>query len=99
LLETPVSLDEILNAISGDTTDARDAVKTTIDRLISEICVQTIEISETRVGPRRVQAPTPYAPPIIDIFHDLQELIVVDPVHEVDEIDGWPHRPPPFRVE
>ena len=28
--------------------------------------------------------------PQIDVFDDLAELIVVDPIHEVDEQAGWP---------
>jgi hypothetical protein len=42
---------------------------------------------------------TPYTPPIIEVFHDLQELISIDPVHDVDEVDGWPHRNSPPHPE
>lgn len=38
-------------------------------------------------------APTrPYAPPAIERFDDLEELLVLDPIHEVDEA-GWPVAP------
>jgi len=32
---------------------------------------------------------------IVQVFHDLEELNVLDPVQEVASIDGWPNRPPP----
>lgn len=34
-----------------------------------------------------------YAPPIIEKFQDMQDLILLDPVHEVDAREGWPHPP------
>jgi len=30
--------------------------------------------------------------PVVDSFDDLQELLLLDPVHDVTEA-GWPHRP------
>lgn len=99
LLQSPVSLDEILSAISGDTDEARNAVQQMLDLLVAENCVQIAPAEETQGRAQGERIPVPYAAPVLDIFHDLQELIVVDPVHEVDEIDGWPHRPPPFPLE
>lgn len=34
-----------------------------------------------------------FQPPTIEEFADLQELFLVDPIHEVDEA-GWPHAKP-----
>ena len=31
-----------------------------------------------------------YSPPILETFSDMQDLILMDPVHEVDE-SGWPN--------
>jgi len=31
-----------------------------------------------------------YAPPRIDVYDDLADLIVLDPIHEVNEQLGWP---------
>lgn len=33
---------------------------------------------------------TPYEPPVLEAFTDMQDLILLDPVHEVDEAQGWP---------
>lgn len=35
-------------------------------------------------------ARTPYSPPKVNAFHDLQELFLLDPVHDVDPAEGWP---------
>lgn len=34
-----------------------------------------------------------YAPPVVEKFEDMQDLILLDPVHEVDAREGWPHVP------
>jgi hypothetical protein len=36
--------------------------------------------------------PSGFEPPVLEKFTDMQDLILLDPVHEVDE-RGWPHVP------
>jgi hypothetical protein len=31
-----------------------------------------------------------YAPPVLEVYADMQDLLLVDPIHEVDE-SGWPY--------
>ena len=33
----------------------------------------------------------PFEPPVLQKFTDMRELILLDPVHEVEEDKGWPH--------
>ncbi|WP_415183171.1 PqqD family protein [Phaeovulum sp.] len=33
------------------------------------------------------------APPTIEVYDDLSDLIMADPIHDVDEDRGWPNRP------
>ncbi len=33
-----------------------------------------------------------WAAPAVEVFSDLKDLIVLDPVHEVDAASGWPRR-------
>lgn len=40
-------------------------------------------------------APHPFAAPALQKFTDLQELLLVDPIHEVDPHAGWPQRREP----
>ena len=37
---------------------------------------------------------TPFDPPVLQKFSDMADLLLLDPIHEVDE-NGWPHQPPP----
>lgn len=35
--------------------------------------------------------PPPFDDPSLQKYDDMQDLILLDPVHEVDEQQGWPH--------
>jgi hypothetical protein len=36
--------------------------------------------------------------PVLQKYSDMQDLLLLDPIHEVDEM-GWPHALPPERIE
>lgn len=36
--------------------------------------------------------PPAYSLPLLEKFTDMQELLMLDPIHEVDSM-GWPHKP------
>jgi hypothetical protein len=48
--------------------------------------------SEGVRSPEMPQQSRAYKPPAIERFDDLEELLVLDPIHEVDEA-GWPATP------
>lgn len=35
----------------------------------------------------------PYQPPSLETFTDMADVILLDPVHDVDATAGWPHQP------
>jgi hypothetical protein len=41
-------------------------------------------------GPISSAGPHTFEPPAITRFDDMQELILLDPIHEVDPSEGWP---------
>ena len=34
-----------------------------------------------------------YAPPTLQMYSDMEELLLLDPIHEVSDDAGWPHAP------
>jgi hypothetical protein len=64
-----------------------------VEQLLAEGLV--VEDADAPVG---ASPPAPPAdalePPALEKFTDMQDLILLDPVHEVDE-RGWPHAPAP----
>ena len=35
------------------------------------------------------KAPAPFEVPVVEVFNDMQDLLLLDPIHDVDEA-GWP---------
>lgn len=38
----------------------------------------------------KVAAPERYTKPVVEKYTDMEQLLLLDPVHEVDEAAGWP---------
>jgi hypothetical protein len=92
-LETPTTIERVAALLSADPA-TQEAVRATIETLVAEGCVLPVEVHESELHNRAGEQPWSgaYTPPIVEVFHDLQELITIDPVHEVDDSDGWPRR-------
>lgn len=69
---------------------------------IESVVSQFIDYGLLKPAPREpVAGPAPLGKSIssqgltfeLDVFNDLADLLVSDPVHDVDEGAGWPHRP------
>lgn len=57
---------------------------------------QLIVATETAGGHEPASPPgerRPYTVPQLERYADLQDLLLLDPIHEVGE-QGWPHQPP-----
>ena len=105
LIQQPVSVEALVGLLGRELPelpeDAAGMIASMLETLVEEGCVLKLDTPE--------QLPTDLAPiallggsfsrPEVQTFHDLQELIVIDPVHEVADFDGWPHRPPPFTLD
>jgi hypothetical protein len=95
LFETPVSYDDVtgmLDGLNGQTEEIIGQVKTFIDTLLQENLV----IDAGVTNPDNTQSTTvkidtdKWQAPILEIYDDLQELIVLDPIHDADPERGWP---------
>jgi hypothetical protein len=90
------SLDEVTNRIqfrhSGEPKVIGAAVAVFVDRLVSEQML--VEDADRQARPRAVsvEAPgnrTPFQVPVIESYADMQDLLMLDPIHDVDTA-GWP---------
>jgi hypothetical protein len=101
LSDRPMTLEAIVAAVVGAASAEESAkVQSMLDTLATEGCVLVGEAGQSpSVGQSAGRQPDePFEPPLVQAFHDLKELIVIDPVHEVDEFDGWPNRPGPLAI-
>ncbi len=98
LIETGANFEEITNAMiaryEGSPKSIKDATHELLIALQKEGLVQVS--SSKRTVSQEPQAlreggKQKYEPPLLEKYSDMQELLLLDPIHEVDE-DGWPHK-------
>jgi hypothetical protein len=78
----------VADAYPHDDTSA--ATNAFLDELVREGLVEEVRAdAKTNVD---VALPSTFAAPHLETFTDLQELLMLDPIHEVDAA-GWPHKP------
>ena len=97
-VEREESMDEVLAAIEaayeGERRQLEDSVQAFLAALEEEGLIVSWEAPPADPTARPpIPSPTrrPFTAPVLDRFTDMQELILLDPVHEIQEDAGWPH--------
>ncbi len=91
-------VDELLTLYDGD----RAEVGREIGRFVEALQVEQLIVagSDTSAQPKGQRGKIgsngnggkiAFTPPILERYNDMQELLLLDPIHEVDET-GWPNR-------
>ena len=73
------------------------AIRAWIEQLLQEDLIVPFQADASRpvsaiASPGKVKQP--FEPPVLQKYTDMQELLLLDPIHEVDET-GWPNVPGP----
>jgi hypothetical protein len=97
------AVDELLLRYEGERGSIEASVRTFVDELVAE---ELVSPAENGAAPRPAataaggEARQPFAEPRLERYTDMQELLMLDPIHEVDE-QGWPSSldPDPGRSE
>jgi hypothetical protein len=96
-------VDELGTLFDGSRPDLERAVTEFLEELRGEGLVAEVETS-AEMSPTR-QAPSdngrphrPFEPPALEKYTDMQDLVLIDPVHQVDDT-GWPHKRPDAAAE
>jgi hypothetical protein len=72
----------------------RNAVLDLVEELMAERLVEPDGpgVEEPAQRPEAPAGAVPFVPPVFHKFTDMQDFLLVDPIHEVGEA-GWPHSP------
>jgi hypothetical protein len=104
LIERSASVAEIVGALSARYEGGEQDIEGAVGGLLSELQREDLVVPAGENGsahpPLSIDAPAARAPfqaPRIEKFTDMQDLILIDPVHQVDEA-GWPHAKPGGRA-
>ena len=86
--------DEVVRRFGADETEVNGSVVDFVGRLVEEGLITEIgqgidPPSPNGTGRSGLSEGLPYVPPAINKHRDMQELLLLDPIHEVDEA-GWP---------
>lgn len=99
LLTQGVALPEIVATMSGQYTGSGTAIATAIQELVVQLQEEQLIVPVDRPGsPDAPPTPTTdqngnrplFQPPVLEKFTDMADLLLLDPIHEVEEM-GWPH--------
>jgi hypothetical protein len=94
------SPDAVAQALAAKHPDAGPVVVEDAHAFISELAAASLIVETSCDGsppPLPDLPPSPegtYAKPVIESYTDMQELLLIDPIHEVDVHAGWPQKTP-----
>lgn len=76
--------------------DAADQIRRFIDQAVAAglVVEENGEQAPPSIAGTPAAATTPWSTPVLESHNDLEDLLLLDPVHEVTEA-GWPHAAPP----
>jgi hypothetical protein len=99
-METGASAGQIIDILSSKYEGSRDEIETAVNALLVELLSQALIIEvdcqsppgeplEIQTGSSRL----PFEAPVLHSYTDMSELLLLDPIHDVDET-GWPKPAP-----
>lgn len=103
LIESGANVTEIIEQITHQFDGNRSDIENAVNQLISELQEENlIEPASSEDSARKPADETvteihsttdkpPFETPVLEKYEDMQDLLLLDPIHEVDET-GWPHR-------
>jgi hypothetical protein len=99
LLEVSLPVDDIVAELGRRYEATEDDIRRGVDDLLQQLSGEELVVPCGDAEPVRAVSPEPAAsdrPPFhaprLEKFTDMQDLILLDPVHQVDS-RGWPHLP------
>ena len=101
-IEPSTTMGEIVEEIVSRYEGNLGEIINEIDKFVHQLCAEELIVAEqeaagdtssrhVKIGPDGNGSKIPFSPPVLERYNDMQELLLLDPIHEVDET-GWPHR-------
>ena len=81
---------QALSQSEGAEADLEKVVQAFVDRLLQEALIRVEPTAPVQTT--QVNFTGRYTAPKLNVFTDMQSLLLLDPIHQVDNA-GWPHTP------
>lgn len=95
-VERGATVAETVAGITAAYTGEREEIELAVTRFVDELIqnnlivpAETTSLTEAKPG-SPAATPQPFTAPTLNQYSDMQELLLLDPIHEVDE-SGWPN--------
>jgi hypothetical protein len=75
----------------GDPDEVEMGLSSLVENLLREGLLVEDEAESVPDSPPFPPGTVAFTPPVLHVYTDMQEFMLVDPLHDVDEIAGWPH--------
>ncbi len=89
-----VPLDRVVKEVAAvgdvDPLEFTEAANALVDGLVAERLIVPDESNQMIAWKAAPPESGAYQPPVLERFTDMQDLLLLDPVHDVEEM-GWPH--------
>jgi Coenzyme PQQ synthesis protein D (PqqD) len=78
----------------GDQQAIGEEVSQFLEQLRTHNLIAEVSTAPSDTGPEPVADHRgPWEPPVLSVYEDMKDLLLLDPIHDVDE-QGWPARKP-----
>lgn len=96
ILQNPLSIDDIVAVVKNEfEVDNESDLASDTAEFISQLENEDIISVSAKAAPVNIEVNTlkrPYEKLELEVFDDMQELIMLDPVHDVESFKGWPQK-------
>jgi len=96
-LSAGYSIDQITQCIAEHYKSSQDAIQDSIITFLNDLeregIISAVAQQEEEASPADIalQFPPTFAVPVFETFTEMEDLLLLDPIHEVDAM-GWPHQ-------
>lgn len=99
LIEEGASLSQVVEQMVRQYDGGADVIEAGVQAFCAELQAENLIVAHN--GPAQTLAQPPaggerprFRAPLLEKYTDMADLLLLDPIHEVDELGGWPHPAP-----
>jgi hypothetical protein len=103
-LQTAPTLDDLVAGLCASYEGTIEEIAASLHQLLETMVVEGVLVQTSAGSNGNQAAPMTvpessgkprFVPPVLTKFSDMQDLLLLDPIHDVDEETGWPAKPAP----
>jgi hypothetical protein len=101
MIDRGSSVEDIGNHLVARHAGDEEEVRRSTQNLVEELVAESLIVPDASASPgastdttSTAEPLTPFVRPVLERYTDMQELLLLDPIHDVDET-GWPRRKVP----